>query len=444
MKRSPEKQKEFAGLNTEPLFNFNIGKTYASIVLDIRKRKKDGFYSIKARVTDENRKQYYWDCTTTTALGYHKLHSKKPDAYTKRTSAAITEYWEHFKECLTDLVNKEGFSKEKLDQRLSKGAKDSVIEAFDERIQELEKKGKVGSVVWYTGARNSIKKYIGNDELMFSDITIDWLEDYQSYLLKEERDEKGKVIVKAKKKTTISIIMRALRAIVNKAKAAGTISDEKYPFGKSKYRIPKGEGRVIALSEDQIKKITQYPINPEAFIYRRLWLFSYFANGINVSDMLRLKYRDIIIEDGKNFIVWERAKTKDTSEEAEKIKALMRPEMQKIIDIHGNPDKNPDFFIFNFLKHGLTPRQERMICQNVIHTINKKMTAIGRALGYGAITSYWARHAFTNNSLQKGVTMFSLSKRLGHQNITTTQGYAGRLSNKQIIEDANVLDTVEI
>ena len=77
MKRSQEKQKEFAGLNTEPLLSFNIGKIHASIVLDIRKKKKGNLYPVKIRVFDElQRKQFYWDCMSVTALEYHKLHSK--------------------------------------------------------------------------------------------------------------------------------------------------------------------------------------------------------------------------------------------------------------------------------------------------------------------------------------------------------------------------------
>lgn len=440
MKRSQEKQKEFSGLNTEPLINFNIGKIHASIILDIRNRKKDGYYPVKVRVSDELRKQYYWDCTSLTAKEYHKLHSKKPDAYTKKTLAAITVFWENFKDILIDLVNKEVFSKERLDQRLAKGAKDSVIEAFDTKIKELEHKDKIGSMVWYTGARNSIKKFISDEGLKFAEVTPDWLESYQSFLRKEVYDTKGNLIVKAKKDTTISIIMRALRAIMNTARGK-IITEDQYPFGKGKYEIPRAEGRNIALSEAQIKKVSQYPINPEALIYRRLWFFSYFCNGINIGDVLRLKYRDIVKDDGKTFIIWERAKTRGTGK---KIKALMRPEMQKIIDQHGNRDKRPDNYIFPFLEHGMTAKQERDKIQNLIHCINSKMKIIGKALGYGDITTYWARHAFTNNSLNKGVSMFSLSDRLGHLSSKTIQTYAGRLSNKQIIEDANVLDTVKI
>lgn len=450
MKRLPEKQKELAGLNTEPILNFNIGKIYASIILDIRNKKNDGNYPVKVRVTDcrmstnERRKQYYWDCTSITAKEYHKLHSKKPDAFTKKTMAAIMMFWENFKETLIDLVKREEFSKKRMDQLLANGAKDSVIDAFNSVIRELEKKGKVGSVVWYTGARNSIKKYIGGEDLTFAEITVDWLEGYESYLRKEVYDSKGKVIVRAKKDTTISIIMRALRAIVNKAKNDGVITGDQYPFGKKKYEIPKGRGRTIALSEEQILRITQYPLSDDDVIYRRLWLFSYFCNGINFGDMLRLKYRNIIKEDDKYFLEWERTKTKETTGDPDTIKALIRPEMQKIMDIYGNSGKSPDNYIFPYLKHGMTAKQERDKIQNLIHCVNKRMKAIGKSLGYGDITTYWARHAFTNNSLQKGVTMFSLQKRLGHKTITTTQNYAGNLSNKQIIEDSNVLDPVEI
>lgn len=444
MKRSTEKQKEFEGINTEPIITYNIGNIYAAVILDIRNRMKTGYYPVKVRVTDENRKQYYWSCTSLKPEEYHRLHSKRPDANTKKTLAFINAYWENFKAILIDLVNKEGFNRKKMDQRILGGSKDSVIDAFNAKIKILEKKGKVGSVVWFTGARNSIKKFIGDEDLKFSEVTVDWLDDYTTFLRKEVYDNKGKMIVKAKKDTTISIIMRALRVLMNEARDEGII--KQYPFGsgKNQYMIPSPEGRVIGLSEDQIKEIAKYPISEDALIYRRLWLFSYFCNGVNIGDMLRFKYRDIIKEDGKYFIQWKREKTKGRAKKPITGKAFIRSEMKTIIDLYGNKDKRPDNYIFPYLSHGMTPKEERDKIQNLIHTINKKMTKIGRALDYGAITTYWARHAFTNNSLMKGVSIFSLSKALTHTDTKTTQGYAGRISNVQIIKDANVLDTVEI
>ena len=446
MKRSTEKQKEFDGINTEPIIYQSFGNINAAVILDIRNKMNNGHYPVKIRVTDENRKQHYWKCTSLTPGEYHKLHSKRHDLYTKKTMAFITDKWENFKAILADMVNKEGFNKKRMDQRWLGGVKDSVIEAFDKKIALLDKKGKVGSVVWFKGARNSIKQFIGNEDLKFSEVTVDWLDDYTTFLRKEEYNSEGKLIVKAKKDTTISIIMRALRVIVNEAKEKGIIKINQYPFGseKNKYMIPTGEGRVIGLSEEQIKEIAMYPINEEALIYRRLWLFSYFCNGINIGDMLRFRYRDIVKEDGQYFIEWERNKTRGKSKKSMIGKALIRPEMTKVIDQHGNKDKRPDNYIFPYLRHGMTPKEERDTIQNLIHCINKTMKKIGRALDYGDITTYWARHAFTNNSLTKGVSMFSVQKALVHASIKTTQGYAGRISNQQIIEDANVLDTVEI
>lgn len=445
MKRSPEKQKEFDGINTEPIITFNIGKIYAAVILDIRNKKITGHYPVKVRVTDENKKQYYWNCTSLTPLEYHKLHSKHHDNYTRKNMATINAYWENFKAILIDLVNKEGFNRKKMDQRILGGSKESVIDAFNAKIKILDKKGKVGSVVWFTGARNSIQKYIGKDEdLKFSEITVDWLDDYTSFLRKEVYDSKGKLIVKAKKDTTISIIMRALRVLMNEAREEGIVKQYPFGLGKNLYMIPSSEGRVIGLSEDQIKEIARYPLSEDAKIYRRLWLFSYYCNGVNIGDMLRFKYRDMVKEDGQYFIQWRREKTKGRSKKPITGKALIRPEMQKIIDLHGNTDRRPDSYIFPYLRHNMTPKEERDRIQNLIHTINKKMTRIGTALGYGKITTYWARHAFTNNSLMKGVSMFSLSKALTHTDTKTTQGYAGRISNVQIIKDANVLDTVEI
>lgn len=424
------------------LDTFSLDDVTAAIFLDVRNPNKNGDYSVKIRVTHK-REQHYYRCMDISIDEWETLISgKKPRKVLLKTKKLIYMSFNTYVDVIKDLAPGKHFSFEELNRRLSKGTKDSVLDAFKNKIDLLEKKGRVGSVVWYRGARNSIKKFIGDVDLKFSEVTVDWLEEYQSFLRTEERDTKGKLIVKAKKDTTISILMRALRAIMNNARGK-IITEEQYPFGKKKYEIPIAEGRVIALSEDQIKKIAQYPLNPEAFVYRRLWLFSYFCSGINIGDVLRLKYESIIKDDGKTFIVWERKKT-EHQRNKRTIKALMRPEMQKIIDLHGNKNKRPDNFIFPYLTHGLEPEKERMIIQNTIHTINKKMKMIGRALGYGDVTTYWARHAFTNNSLNKKVSMFSLSDRLGHATVKTTQNYAGRLSNKQIIEDANVLDTVEI
>jgi len=99
--------------------------------------------------------------------------------------------------------------------------------------------------------------------------------------------------------------MRALRSVINDGKAAGIISQVQYPFvinNNGKYQIPEGEGRKLALTASQLIEVFNYQILPEDERWRDLWVFSFYCNGININDLLRLKFKNII--DGE--IVWFR------------------------------------------------------------------------------------------------------------------------------------------
>jgi len=93
----------------------------------------------------------------------------------------------------------------------------------------------VGSSVWFTSAKNSIKSFIGDKDLKFADVTPDWLLKYENHL------RNG-----GKKDTTISINQRALRVIINEGKTAGVIKESQYPYvvrQNGKYQIPDAKGQ---------------------------------------------------------------------------------------------------------------------------------------------------------------------------------------------------------
>ena len=310
--------------------------------------------------------------------------------------------------------------------RLKKGIADSVLTAFDNKITDLQAKGKIGTSVWYSCAKNSIEKFTSKD-IKYADITPVWLAKYEAHLLKE-----------GKEYTTISINMRALRAIINDGKARGIINDAQYPFivkNNGKYQIPEGSGRKIALNSSQLMEVFNYSISPENEKYRDLWVFSFYCNGANISDILRFKYENIV---GK-YIEWFRKKTIDRDKEKKKIRAVITEEMQIIINKYGNPDKKPSNYIFPYLTNGFTPIAERMMIQNVTHTINKKMKKIGQALGYGDITTYWSRHSWASISRHEGVSLFGISKGMGHKDISTTQIYLDSLSDDELLINASKL-----
>lgn len=79
-------------------------------------------------------------------------------------------------------------------------------------------------------------------------------------------------------------------------------------------------------------------------MYRDLWLFIYYCNGINVADLINLKFSDI--QNGE--ISFIREKTINRTHEAKRIYAPITPEMQTIIDKWGNNSKN-NIYIFPFI-----------------------------------------------------------------------------------------------
>ncbi len=403
---------------------FTIGKLTASVILDKRRAKENSLYPVKHRIVLD-RKAYYYPCMDLSVEEWDSISiTRKKELIQKRE--IIQADFKRITDIIVELSNGVGFSIEGLNKRLSRGSKDSVIDAFDYKIADLEKSNQLGTASAYSCAKVSIGKYIKRD-IKFSDITPDWLRKYEAHLIGE-----GKAY------TSISMYMRALRSIINDAKTAGVITASQYPFlanNNGKYSIPEGSGRKISLTKEQLIAVFNYPILPENEKWRDLWIFSFYCNGINLNDLLRLKYKNI--EDGE--IVWYRAKTIKTDKNKKKIRAHITEEMQAILDRYSNPDKEADNYIFPYLNRAKTPIEQRMIVQNVTHTINKKMKAIGDALGIDNLTTYVARHSYATILKRMGANLASISESMGHSNLKTTEAYFDSFGKEERIKNSNML-----
>lgn len=172
-----------------------------------------------------------------------------------------------------------------------------------------------------------------------------------------------------------------------------------------------------------IKKLFFYkPESSSEEKYRDFWIFSYMANGINVKDMIRLKYKDI--QDGK--IVFLREKIKKSNRvKPRPITVPLTPEMEKIIEKWGNPDNAPYNFVFNYLSHDTSPERELAIKRQLIKQINKYIRRIAKKVGIEKdVTTYVSRHSFVTVLKRSGASLEFISESVGHSNLTTTEGYA--------------------
>ena len=322
------------------------------------------------------------------------------------------------------------FSYDALNMRLSKGSSDFLNTAFIAKMDALIKDDAIGNMLNYQSAARSVESFAG-DKIYFSDISVEWLTRYQKHLLSA-----------GKSFTTVSMYCRCIRALFNDAIQAGTIKENQYPFGKgkNKFTIPKGEGRKIALNMQQIKAVIQFDDGNETTRrYRDLFIFSYLCNGINFGDMLQLKFHNIVGDE----ICFYRQKTIRTSNVKKEIQAIVTPLMQSIIGRWGNPDRNPDCFIFPYLTGNEDPYKKKMIIHDVIRRTNKRLKVIGEAIGVEGLSTYAARHSYASVLKRSGAPIAFISESLGHSNLKTTESYLASFEKDERRKNAALLTNFE-
>ncbi len=224
----------------------------------------------------------------------------------------------------------------------------AILETFLFYINKLLEEHRIRTAVGYQTAYFALSRFRGN--VKFTDISVAFLKQFEAWMLQQEYS-----------KTTVGIYTRTLRTIFNEAIFQGIIKREKhYPFGRRQYQCPAIKYIKKALTLEDVAKIYYYePACERERKAKDFWLFSYFTNGINPTDIAHLKYKNI--EDG--YIMFERAKTENSTRVASKpITVFITEDMQRIIDYWSNKDKAPNNYIFPVLQHNITPlRQVELI-----------------------------------------------------------------------------------
>jgi site-specific recombinase XerD len=237
--------------------------------------------------------------------------------------------------------------------------------------------------------------------------------------------------------TTISIYLRALRAVFNTAIAEKTIPAEIYPFGKRKYAIPSPKGVKKALSKEQLKTLFEtIPTTPEQAKAKAFWFFSYSCNGMNFKDMANLKYKDI---DGGT-LIFQRAKTIRTNTSQAPVKVYLTDFALQVIQKYGNPKREPGNHVFPIYEGAATAGERHTKLQNFIRYVNQHFLKLAHNAGIKEkVSTYWARHSFATNAIRSGASMEFVSEALSHSNLNTTRNYFAGFSDDSKKEFAEKL-----
>lgn len=256
------------------------------------------------------------------------------------------------------------FSFEHFDQLYLNKGQSSLEYAYKVHIEQLEANDRPGTASNCQSSINSLISY--KKELVFEDITVQFLKDYDAYMRRN-----GKSI------STINFYLGALRGILNQAIERNQMPENKNPFGKGKYKIPKERKIKTALKEDKIEDLFDYiPKNKNETLAKDMWIFCYLCGGINMGDALRLQYKNI----NEGNITLIRQKTRLTS--GVTIILPYVDELKEIIEKHGNPDRETKGYIFQVLSHEMNAKEKMRVKINFIRKINSHLEKIKKIQVY--------------------------------------------------------------
>ena len=107
--------------------------------------------------------------------------------------------------------------------------------------------------------------------------------------------------------TSISVYFRTLRAVFNKAIQEKIISPNHYPFWEFKISKFDTSTRKRAIAKTDVRHIEAVDAsqNPKAQLAKDIFLFSYFLQGINLTDIALLRWKNVTHER----LFYTRAKT---------------------------------------------------------------------------------------------------------------------------------------
>ncbi|OSZ81165.1 hypothetical protein CAP36_07995 [Chitinophagaceae bacterium IBVUCB2] len=401
--------------------------------LDTRRKKKSGGYPIKLRITFLKEQKYYSTGFDLTAEEFELMQS---NSKTKELSVKERRKLQETKiQCDSNVVKAneiirkmpvfdfKAFEKKFL---IGQHSSDSVYLYYDNTIKKMKQEARVGTASNYNTSMNSLKKF--SPKLLLRNITVEFLRDYENWLLAQKRSP-----------TTVGIYLRPLRAILNQVIEEGEISRDQYPFGKRRYQIPSSRNIKKALTLSEIGKIVHFEAVPGTWYERArdMFVFSYFANGMNIKDILRLKYENI----HGDYVRFTRAKTFLTNRSnSTQISFHLTNELVAIIDRFGNKEKSPDNFIFPVLHAGLTPTKEMATVQQFTQMVNKYLFKIAEETGIDKkVTTYFARHSFATVLKKKGISPLLISESLGHTSLKTTESYLDSFEDERKKEIGELL-----
>jgi integrase len=394
-------------------------KLYLGISANIIEvKRKDGTTEVKSQWNDKYQR-YEVD-------GRKELH---PDR------VALNKWLDELSGRCDDIIK--DFEKNKIDwtlnqfeqKYLNKSKKTGVEAYFNRHIDRLKQSGHIGNMNCYSQCLHMLKLSDSKfGKLLFNDIDRKYIDKFHTYLYNERECSQN----------TIRYYMKAFRALINKAIKDGEASNVTYPFGKDGYSILGEETGKRYLTSADLDKLKNKPLEDfHLNLYRNIFLFSYYCQGMAFVDVAHLKKSNIVKMESGNYIVYKRQKTEGKNAKAISIK--ITDQIQTLLDwFKANTPLITDYLVPCITMEGYEGEKLYQHIKDRVHRFNKNLKTIATKLEISGITltTYVSRHSYAMRLQNSGISREVISQALGHKDLNTTNTYLDSFGN-EVIDKAN-------
>lgn len=375
------------------------------------KVKADGTTAILCRISIDGK-------SSALTTGFHcdpdQWNSKKGEVNNTKINNGLKQFRQRINETYeTMLKEQRAVSVELLKNTILgvNSVSEFLLQAGNDELERLEKRSvEIQSRSTYRQSilfQKCLKQYVqtfDKDDMHFSEITEQFGLSYKMFLLRElscSTDKMNKCLCWLNRLIYIAVDREVLRA--------NPIEDVQYE--------KKAPPKLLHISRSELKQMMETPMEDRMMeLARRMFIFSSLT-GLAYVDIYRLYPHHI----GKsaNDRLYIREKRGKTNVEAF---VPLHPIAQQILMLYNTTDDTKPVF----------PLPIRDILWYEIHSV-------GVALEFKEnLSHHMARHSFGTLMLSAGIPIESISKMMGHTNISTTQVYA-KVTDQKISEDMDKL-----
>ena len=280
-------------------------------------------------------------------------------------------------------------------KKIKSSSSNTLLNTYDEDLLRLKKRvGKdraMNTLIALQQGRNYValflKSEMNHDDIQMQELLPSFINDFSAWLSAERKLRGG----------TVWLTCQQLKGVVSRAHQRGLRTWN--PFAG--FRIAKNIRPREYLTEEELNRLITHPFKKKSLAFARdIFVFSALT-GLSFVDIQEMSNSDIINIGGAMWIVAKRHKTKIPYQ----VKLLEIP-----LQIISHYQQEGHKTIFGVIEY-------RSLASN-IREIMKKLGIQKH------ITMHCARHSFAVLAINKGMPIESLSRLLGHTNISTTQIYA--------------------